>query len=809
MPRAKTETGVEPKKRSRTGCWPCKARKVKCGEEKPACSNCVKTGETCDYSIRLNWSGRSKKDKDGTPGESGTFTFVTTPTAASPARSNGHGHDHVFSSQHLATAPQPRPPSSRPVAAPTPPPMQQTVPQPMPQPMPHAMSQPMPQSTPQPIAVSESTSLDPRLRMVEQYARSPAFPPSPYQPMGSAHHSPTLTGRTSPTSMPTEDAFSWSPQHRAKRVKLNSPPLQPSPMFAVPHYPSHIEQSPGSTHVTPHSISSIVNTPATPSSSVNSGSPYPAQPGALGVQDPPDLRRLSVKSLLSDPTEDDRPRFARSDSTSYRTYGYDHGFADLDVPRNDDTNVVLPRSPDLRRASAAVSQNSASSDEADTAQIAFEPGGYYAQPVAIRIPRALEPLPTELLENQMNLLYFHHFINHTGRIMVPHDCPENPFRGVLPQMAVKNTYLLHLMLAFSASHRARLLGHAEPANRIAQWMADVLPALRQALNEPSSPGIADPRDPSSLAPLATAVMLASLEIISPHTFTVRISWQQHLEVARQMILAKGGLHHLAQKADGARDKAIFFLSRWFAYLDVMGSLSNRQMRPLFGAYDEDGGGLWLVNRDGEEIYQIDCFFGFSGRCIALLAQVAALAAECDNQRIDPVTNQIKAGWTPPDAFRHEAEELEKRLNASANTVFRGCMHTDPTFPQSPNAQDEKDSAEIYATNEAFHWAGLIHLSRRVLALPTSHCQVQDSVEKIIRSLQQVRRGSTAESCLLFPMFTAGCEALVEDQRILFMDRLKEVEGWGMQHVGRARALMQEVWDTGRPWETLVNGEFFG
>jgi len=83
--------------------------------------------------------------------------------------------------------------------------------------------------------------------------------------------------------------------------------------------------------------------------------------------------------------------------------------------------------------------------------------------------------------------------------------------------------------------------------------------------------------------------LASLEIVTPNTFPVRISWQQHLEVAKQMIVARGGLHHLAHsRADGARDKAIFFLSRWFAYLDVLGSLSNRLRSPLFGAYREDG-----------------------------------------------------------------------------------------------------------------------------------------------------------------------------------------------------------------------------
>lgn len=241
--------------------------------------------------------------------------------------------------------------------------------------------------------------------------------------------------------------------------------------------------------------------------------------------------------------------------------------------------------------------------------------------------------------------------------------------------------------------------------------------------------------------------------------------------------------------------------------DVLGSLSNRHQQPLFGAYLEDGGGLWLVNRDNEEIYQIDCFFGFSGRCIALLAQVAELCASCDNQRIDHVTNQVKAGWQPAVEVRQQAEWLKKRLNASANTVFRGCVHSDNRSQSGP--RDVNDAAEIYAANEAYHWAGLIHLSRRVLALPSSDPEVQKQVQNVIGSLERVRRGSSAESCLLFPMFTAGCEALRVEQRALFMDRLKAVEGWGMAHVGRARQLMQTAWDTGKPWETLVNGEFFG
>jgi hypothetical protein len=35
---------------------------------------------------------------------------------------------------------------------------------------------------------------------------------------------------------------------------------------------------------------------------------------------------------------------------------------------------------------------------------AFETGAYYDKPVHVSIPRALEPLPSRLLENPMNLL---------------------------------------------------------------------------------------------------------------------------------------------------------------------------------------------------------------------------------------------------------------------------------------------------------------------------------------------------------------------------------------------------------------------
>ncbi|KAB8349682.1 hypothetical protein FH972_023698 [Carpinus fangiana] len=50
-----------PPLRSRTGCAPCKRRKIKCGEERPSCSNCTSYRDTCIY-VASHDSRRSPRD---------------------------------------------------------------------------------------------------------------------------------------------------------------------------------------------------------------------------------------------------------------------------------------------------------------------------------------------------------------------------------------------------------------------------------------------------------------------------------------------------------------------------------------------------------------------------------------------------------------------------------------------------------------------------------------------------------------------------------------------------------------------------
>jgi len=92
------------------------------------------------------------------------------------------------------------------------------------------------------------------------------------------------------------------------------------------------------------------------------------------------------------------------------TWGVDRGFIDLDIGKNDDDNATSGMSP----KAVLHNQELINGSPSDALPVEFGFGmesndtaldvRYYDKPVPICIPRALEPLPTKLLENPMNLL---------------------------------------------------------------------------------------------------------------------------------------------------------------------------------------------------------------------------------------------------------------------------------------------------------------------------------------------------------------------------------------------------------------------
>lgn len=260
---------------------------------------------------------------------------------------------------------------------------------------------------------------------------------------------------------PTDPAFEPFTYSNVGFTSVNaesplSPPSMLPPRAAADsmykrHKSSHSAESPATTLSDAYSpntgpptpYSPFVTMPLTPNSSGGSEDPgvrssvQHQSPGYL----PRDLNRLSVQSLVNNTYDngfqDDNPdgepkrKYPVVDAVS-TTYGYDLGLPDFDTPRNKDDSAIAIFSPPI--GTVGLSGDAPLVDaETHTKGVAFGKGGYYVKPVQIRIPKSLEPLPPLLMENKMNLLYFHHFINHTARILVPHDCEKNPFRQILPE----------------------------------------------------------------------------------------------------------------------------------------------------------------------------------------------------------------------------------------------------------------------------------------------------------------------------------------------------------------------------------------
>lgn len=518
---------------------PCKAKKVKCGEEKPNCLNCQRQGEACDYSIRLNWDGRTKRKAGSRTPERSFVVHGSLPSAPSAATSGplrfttstsqdssttldtlkkenyGRAKHGELGAQSPGTESLSKPYSEHPALG-------------FQKPSPVSLgSCPSPTITPSTAGMmgalsgtghdgnlsslnSDSPSVlkviehGPELPQPPRQGDLPTAPTGPFaaypasmlpSPEHSALDGPGLINKSAlnppatiqpspmasmlpPYHIPPQTThsdrrkdrdYTLSPENRAKRIRLS--PLSGSALSAGDTDPHAYDTStlPQAQNTQMNFVAPVppsspfhtsIRTPLTPATSSTASEDLhqrlSTETSPLVHHISPDFRRLSVNSLLSGPAGDGLHAVSHAErfstisaypvpdiGTDTVTYGLDRGFPDLDVSKNDDENALNGMSPATPNDNMEVMVQNQFGDDfyvptefgfgLQAKDTVFAKGGYYAKPVPVKIPRSLEPLPAKLLQNPMNLLYFHHFLNHTARILVPHDCSENPFRKILPQ----------------------------------------------------------------------------------------------------------------------------------------------------------------------------------------------------------------------------------------------------------------------------------------------------------------------------------------------------------------------------------------
>ena len=406
---------------------PCKNKKVKCGEEKPKCLNCERQGEPCDYSIRLNWEGRTKrKATESTPEPTPHGLPLQDPAPMVPEGQEASPlpvkMEHLWDAQATREGQEQYECGTSNSAQPTS--LQLSSRDGF-----DASQISRLQGTSHSFGSSQALY---HLETTRAQVMPP--PPSSSQSQTTIFNSMLPPPYSSPNPQMLNNAYgyeigivNYAPDeaNQAKRRRVGPP----SDLQVVPHNKTdqlsvwESLSTPSPDQLPTPSASSEMSHASTGKSGGYQLA-FSAQPSPATLVHPDSPRRLSVNSLLRSPTQKEL-------GNQVSLYGIDRGFPDLDIRRNEDANVLVRTAP--------LSHNGSFSEEPSLQQPEFGFGlstqsedGYYARPVSVTIPKSLEPLPWLLLDNQMNLLYFHHFLNHTARILVPHDCAANPFRIILP-----------------------------------------------------------------------------------------------------------------------------------------------------------------------------------------------------------------------------------------------------------------------------------------------------------------------------------------------------------------------------------------
>ena len=398
----------------------CKQRKIKCGEQKPACANCEKTEQTCDYSMRLNWEAKTKR-KSGIQnhmtvnGIDLVETKVDSPTTSHTDQSTldysptGQFDQNITFPSHVPIMPR-RTGSGHFEAG-------------------FIKDPANPYPSPADSQLDENGNANgkrPSFIPMQHYGDMP--PPAQISPRGqfgvpSYYSQGYKRAKISPTD---QQLYSHMTDgglgHRNSFGSLNS------------------VQASNTTAYSPPPTASGGRVPPSPvASSVESDESVHSKSRASHLAQPD--RRMSIESLISgghgqstiDGVLTATGSMPSQSSTPKTYHGVDTGYPDFDVPFNHDDEALNDATPSINSKPRSIPKNG------------FGTGPYppfYKGPgIKVRIPEEFEPLP-RLLMKPINLLYFHHFISHTARILVPHDCSGNPFRKILPRSKYTRSQIL-------------------------------------------------------------------------------------------------------------------------------------------------------------------------------------------------------------------------------------------------------------------------------------------------------------------------------------------------------------------------------
>ncbi|CAK9439060.1 uncharacterized protein LODBEIA_P32840 [Lodderomyces beijingensis] len=417
-----------------------------------------------------------------------------------------------------------------------------------------------------------------------------------------------------------------------------------------------------------------------------------------------------------------------------------------------------------------------------------------------QIPRQLTPLPSLLLEVPFYRDLMHFWVNVASQHLVPAPSgiyKENPFRILLPQMAMEYSSVLTILLAFSAKIRASLIGTNDvPDEIIEKLMSRSCSELLHLLQ--------DNTKATSDQTLATALLLSCFEIFDSKDFSKH---RAHTIGARQIIKARSMVSMERTNLSGSDKDVTFFLLRWFVYMDVIGALSASKNSDKYLLITDDLGSYEPVSSvvslnydkqvsENSSSLDVDRMMGFDLQLLSYFAKITLVTRKISDYLKQEGAHSVSI----PLELISEVLEIKKALQDQCSREEDSMTERQKKIVEVGDESRAKEIEILKCTNRIFCDAGTIHLYRRALHIPRRSPLVQNLASNIgLLTVKMIPAKSPTETCCIFCFFTAACETLDVRLQEFFKTKFQEMSDMGNINAKKSLQIMKHCWSSGDDW----------
>jgi hypothetical protein len=400
----------------------------------------------------------------------------------------------------------------------------------------------------------------------------------------------------------------------------------------------------------------------------------------------------------------------------------------------DDAVSTLAKPPRKGRKKKAIDHDQALSP-ASIISFASTPSALSSPDVLLSSPESAKSMPT-LPVNSPGLSYglapndrwlLSYWVERLSALIsvAPRNDTATPFQRHLTAMIYESPALRSTILSMAANHLASASNNASLHLQGYRHQRDAIRELQRVIQDP----VGMDTEPA----LATVMMMQVSARLFGDDDEAHVA--NHLNGAKAMITRHGESSWLVSSS--AR-----FLMSLFAYHDILSSVS-RGSQPLLN-HEAD-----FVAIEGE-------------KKLESIANVLVIVAQ-----ISQLQHAIKT--------RKAQSPRSPALTEDENTTGRHIQQTLLAMDfVTCKREDTREHTDISSTAEAYRHAAFIYLYRTWLDIGAPNPISVEHINQCLLQLRQVGIHSPLTSAHMWPLFTAGCEAIDSLQRQFVRDRFAEL-----------------------------------